>query len=169
MLYFNLLPPSSNPGRALIPLSDLRRPRHSIFEVIKVFLNGIAFWFNQGMGSSSYDVLKVHPCKQDPYWEWVCKSNLFKSNKVSLFCSITQSCLILCDLLDCSPPGSSVHRISQARILEWVFISYSRGFSRPRNWTRISCVGRQVVYHCTTWEALASIICWLLIYTSLIH
>ena len=131
MLYFNLLPPSSNPGRALIPLSDLRKPRHSIFEVIKVFLNSIEFWFNQGMGSSSYDVLKVHPCKQDPYWEWVCKSNLFKSNKVSLFCSITQSCLILCDLLDCSPPGSSVHRISQARILEWVAISYPGYLPNP--------------------------------------
>ena len=84
---------------------DLRKPRHSIFEVIKVFLNAIEFWFNQGTKSSSYDVLKVHPCEQDPYQEWVCKSNLFKSNKVSLFYSITQSCPILCDLMDCSPIG----------------------------------------------------------------
>ena len=35
-------------------------------------------------------------------------------------CSVTKSCLILCDPTDCSPPGSSVHGISQARILEWV-------------------------------------------------
>ena len=43
--------------------------------------------------------------------------------------SITQLCLTLCDLMDCSPPGSSVHEISQARILEWVDISFSRGSS----------------------------------------
>ena len=42
-----------------------------------------------------------------------------------------QSCLTLCDLMDCSPPGSSVHWISQARILEWIAISSSRGSSRP--------------------------------------
>ena len=77
------------PGCALIPRSDLRKPRYSIFEVIKVLLNAIEFWFNQWTESSSYNVLKVHPCKQDPYWEWVCKSNLFKSNKVSLFCSLS--------------------------------------------------------------------------------
>ena len=40
-----------------------------------------------------------------------------------------QSCPILCDLMDCSPPGSSVHEISQARLLEWVAISSSRGSS----------------------------------------
>ena len=44
-------------------------------------------------------------------------------------------CLILCDPMDCSPPGSSVHGISQARILEWVAISSSMGSSQPRDWT----------------------------------
>ena len=38
----------------------------------------------------------------------------------------------------CSPSGSSVHGISQARVLEWVAISFSRGFSQPRNWTQVS-------------------------------
>ena len=50
----------------------------------------------------------------------------------------------------CSPPGFSVHGISQARILEWVAISYSRGSSWPRepkDGTRISCTGRQIPYH----------------------
>ena len=51
---------------------------------------------------------------------------------------VTQSRLTLCDLMDCRPPGSSVHRILQARILKWVAISYSRGFSWPRNWTQVS-------------------------------
>ena len=42
-------------------------------------------------------------------------------------CLVAQSCLILCDTMDCSPPGSSIHGIFQARVLEWVAISYSRG------------------------------------------
>ena len=50
----------------------------------------------------------------------------------------TQSCLTLCDPVDCSPPGSSVHGILQARILEWVAISFSRGSSRPRDRTQVS-------------------------------
>ena len=46
--------------------------------------------------------------------------------------------------MDCSPPGSSVHGIFQARVLEWVAISFSRKSSRPRDWTQVSCiVGRR--------------------------
>ena len=48
-------------------------------------------------------------------------------------CVCAQSCLTLCNPMDCSPPGSSVHGIFQARILEWVAISSSRGSSQPRN------------------------------------
>ena len=44
---------------------------------------------------------------------------------------VTQSCLTLCDHMDCSPPGSSVHRIPQARMLEWVDIFFSRESFRP--------------------------------------
>ena len=51
-----------------------------------------------------------------------------------------QSCPALCYPVDCSPPGSPVHGISQARILEWVAISSSRGSSWPRDRTHISCV-----------------------------
>ena len=43
-----------------------------------------------------------------------------------------QSFPTLCDPMDCSPPGSSVHEISWARILEWVAISFSRGSSQPK-------------------------------------
>ena len=56
----------------------------------------------------------------------------------------------LCDPMNCSPPGSSVHGISQARILDWVAIFSSRGSSWPRDGTcvsGVSCVGRQVLYH----------------------
>ena len=51
---------------------------------------------------------------------------------------VAQSCLTLCDPVDCSPPGSSVHGILQARILEWVAISFSRGSFLPRYWTQVS-------------------------------
>ena len=62
---------------------------------------------------------------------------------------VAQSCLTLCDTLDCSPPGSSVHGILQAGILEWVAIPFSRRFSQLKNWTRVSCiVGR----FCTIWD-----------------
>ena len=46
----------------------------------------------------------------------------------------------LCDPMDCSPPGSSVHGILQARVLEWVAISFSRGTSRPRDQTQDSYI-----------------------------
>ena len=48
-------------------------------------------------------------------------------------------CLLACDPLDCSPPGSSVHGVLQARILEWVSISFSREYSRPSDRTCVSC------------------------------
>ena len=60
--------------------------------------------------------------------------------KMKMKVLVAKSCLILHDLMDCSPPGSSVHGILQARILEWVVISFSRGSSQPRDWTGISCI-----------------------------
>ena len=48
--------------------------------------------------------------------------------------SVAQSCPTLCDPTDCSPPGSSVHGVLQARILEWVAISFSRGSTRHRGY-----------------------------------
>ena len=52
---------------------------------------------------------------------------------------VVQSCPTLCDPMDCSPPGSSVREFFQARILEWVAISFSRGSSWPRDQTQVSC------------------------------
>ena len=77
-----------------------------------------------------------------------------------IFARWLQLCPTLWDLMDCGLPGSSVCGIFQARILEWVAISSSRGSSRPRDWTRVSwvfCIGRWVLYHCTTWEAQFSL------------
>ena len=53
---------------------------------------------------------------------------------------LLHSCLTLCNPMDCSPPGSSVHGILQARILQWVAISFSRGASRPRDRNCVSYV-----------------------------
>ena len=60
-----------------------------------------------------------------------------------------------CDSMDCSPPGSSVHGISQASILEWVTISFSRGSSQPRDQTRVSCIAGRFFTNWATREALS--------------
>ena len=64
-------------------------------------------------------------------------------------CTRDQLCPTLCSPTDCSPPDSSVHGLFQARTLEWVATSYSRGYSRPRDGTHISCAsctGRRVLH-----------------------
>ena len=58
--------------------------------------------------------------------------------KVKSESEVAQARLTLCDTLDCSPQGSSIHGILQASILEWVAISFSRGSSWPRDWTQRS-------------------------------
>ena len=67
---------------------------------------------------------------------------------------VTQSCPTLCDLMDCSLPRSSVHVIFQARVLEWVAISFSRGSSQPRDRTQVSHGCRQTLYRLSSgkWE-----------------
>ena len=80
---------------------------------------------------------------------------------------VTQSRLTLCDTLDCNPPGSSVHGIFQARILEWVAISSSRGSSQPRDQTcgsRVSCIAG-ISYTCWspygyTYICTQYLLCW---------
>ena len=70
--------------------------------------------------------------------------------------SVTQLCPTVCNPTDYSLPDSSVHGVFQARILDWVTISCSRGSSQPRDQTQVSCVSyidRWTLYHCTTWEA----------------
>ena len=89
---------------------------------------------------------------------YVCRDAMRKvfSYVCAELCLVTQLCPTFCGPMDCSPPGSSVHGIFQARILEWVVISYSRGSSQPRDRTRVSCISsisRWILYHCATWES----------------
>ena len=82
-----------------------------------------------------------------------------ESSLPSCMCSVTQLCLTPCNPMDCSPPDSSVHGILQARILEGVANSFSRGPSQPRDWTHmswISCIHRWILYHYAIWEAQAT-------------
>ena len=65
---------------------------------------------------------------------------LLQCRKVKSESEVPQSCPTFRDPMDCSPPGSSVHGIFQARVLEWVAISFSRGSSHPRDRTHISCL-----------------------------
>ena len=88
----------------------------------------------------------------------------------------------LCDPRDCSPPGSSVHGILQARILKRVSMPFSRGSSRPRDQTQVPCIGRRVLTTSSTWEApyvyvlesiinvihISGVIVWVLFYNLLL-
>ena len=77
-----------------------------------------------------------------------------------LECRCECSCHVqlFCDPMDCSPPGSSVYGISQARILEWIAISFSRVSSWPRDQTHIPCIDRWILYHWDTRKAPAEYI-----------
>ena len=89
---------------------------------------------------------------------WFCSGLLLNTDfpsKISLHspiilcvCSVPRSCPTLWNPMDCCLPGSSVHGILQARILEWAAISCSRGTSWPRDGTPcVSCTGRWILYH----------------------
>ena len=84
---------------------------------------------------------------------------LFLTHGLWYIVLVTKLCPTLCDPMDCSLPGSSVHGIFQARVLEWVAISFSRASSWPRDRTCIACIGRWTLYHWATKEA------WILIYS----
>ena len=83
--------------------------------------------------------------------QWICSRN---ARIVHACMLVLLVCLTLCDPMGCSPTGSSsVHGICQARILEQVAISYSRGSSQPRDQACVSCIGQQILCHWATWEA----------------
>ena len=92
-----------------------------------------------------YRMLEVHTKSNNkPYWgkqerlHWGSSFELSRSEN-----EVTQLCQTLFDPMDCSLPGFSIHEIFQARVLEWVAISFSRGSSQPKDWTHVShIVGR---------------------------
>ena len=91
--------------------------------------------------------------KKKKVFSWYLFAYLFISNiktnfvlKIEKWSEDAQSCLTLCDSMDSSPSGSCICRIVQARVLEWVAISFSRGYSRPRDRTRGLPLCRQMLY-----------------------
>ena len=77
---------------------------------------------------------------------WFLLSSIWSWKKVKV--KAAPSCLTLCDLMDCSPPDSSVHGILQTRTLEWVAVSFSRGSSWSKDRTRVSHIA---IRFCTIW------------------
>ena len=74
-------------------------------------------------------------------------------------CSVVQLCLALCNPMDCSLPGSSVHGTFQARIMEWVAISFSREYSRPKDQTQVTCIAGRFFTVWATREAQLFFLC----------
>ena len=86
-------------------------------------------------------------------------NNLVMKWKEEVEVLVTQSCLTLCNPMNCSLPDSSVHGILQARILKWVALPFARGSSQPRNWTRGFLHWRQILYslsHQGSWPLVIS-------------
>jgi len=118
-------------------------------------LNGVPFSLEWG---NYLPLVLTHPEKVQRRWrreernlEWRQISCCSISLEICCcYCLVTQSCPTYCDPMDCSPPSSSVHAISQARLLEWVAISFSRGSFQPRDGTHVSCIDRRILYHLAT-------------------
>ena len=101
----------------------------------------ILSFFQKSFRNKRIGWIRVHRTVVSVFW--VCR------------CSVAQSCLTLCDPINCSPPGFSIHWLIPG-ILEWVAISSPRGSSRPRDQTHFSwssCISRWILHHWDTWEA----------------
>ena len=121
-------------------------------EVMGLCAMNLIFWmlnFNPDFSFSSFTLIKMffsscllfplewyHLHTQGCYFSW--------QSWFQVVVHPAQHFVTACSPVDCSPPGSSVHGISQ--ILEWVAISYSRGSSWVRDWTHIPWIGRQILY-----------------------
>ena len=125
-----------------------------------------------------FSMFKFHPQAALPSLNWkstVCSvlshshtgsetesllQNHKKINPKLWLSEVTQSCLTLCDPMDCSLPGSSIQGIFQARVLEWGAISFSRRSPWCRGWTQVSCVvGRHFTILTTKWIKAWYLIC----------
>ena len=95
-------------------------------------------WTEEPGGLNNNNYIRDERLKQRPRRNSINRWRKVKESEVA------QSCLTLCNPMDCSLPDSSVHGIFQARVLEWIAISFSRGSFQPRDRTRVSCtVGRR--------------------------
>ena len=92
-----------------------------------------------GVSSFKYLCSSFNSFRIKLVWTFLYKCFCRHSFNFSVKVLVAQLCPTLCDSTDCSPPGSSVHGILQARILEWVAMPFCRGSSQPRDQTQVSC------------------------------
>ena len=119
------------------------------------FLNKVVIWSNLSIrknrtGHRGFDFQRVNKPTE------AVSGKVFAT--VLYCCLVTESCPAVCDPMDCSPPGSSVHGILQESVLEWVARPSSRGSSHSTDQTYSSCFGEWILHHWATWEALFCII-----------
>ena len=99
------------------------------------------FPLEQEMEAHSSILVWENPWTEEPGGSpWGHKWEVYDLAILCVHAKLLQSCPTLCDPKDCSPPGSSVHGILQARILEWIAGPTSRGSSRPRDWICVSYI-----------------------------
>ena len=115
---------------------------------IAEFLSYSNFFLRLILSKEKYTIPLLTPSDRDILW-----------NKNKYFCVCVHVCSrsvvsnSFATTVGYSQPGSSVPGILQARILEWVAISSSRGSPSPRDQTHVSCIGRWILHHCVTWGA----------------
>ena len=97
---------------------------------------GLYVWYARSIPQPSYDKQKHFQTLHNIPWGEKSPSKI----PACVYAKSIQSCPTLCNPMDCSPPGSSVHGILQTRILEWVAMPFSKEFSWPRDQIYISCI-----------------------------
>ena len=119
---------------------------HQLWKLAPIHVHWVSDAIQLSHPLSSHYLILCHPILLHALLD--CKEILVKLIKIESESDITQSCPTLCDPMECSLPCSSIHGIFQARVLEWIAISFSRGSSGPRDWTWVSHItGR----HFTIW------------------
>ena len=110
------------------------------------------------ISTDDYPVL-IMPSHETVQWELerTIRSARWGREPLVVVALVNQSCPTLLQPMDCGPPGSSVHGILQARILEWVAIPFSRGSSQPRDRTQVPCI---VGGFFTSWATREAQECW---------
>ena len=111
---------------------DCSLPVSSVHRVLQArILEWVVIPFSRGSSWPTNQTLVVHSLLSELPGKPICLPSESE---------VAQSCPTLCDPMDCSLPGSSLHGILQARVQEWVAISFSRGSSWPRDRTWVSCI-----------------------------
>ena len=123
--------------------------RHNVLQQISRFWYSLKLYTLKEEFSISPSCQTLAPSFFSPVLEiWLlCVHDTGEPERHCVCVLVTQSYPNLCKHMDCNPTSSSVHGISQARILEWVIIPFSRRSSQPRDWTQVSRICRQILSH----------------------